>query len=99
MMGEIDSVAANAQIRGAYAASSTPKYLVEIQDAGHYAFAEACVPSDDCMPPRTLTQSEAHALVLRYVVPFLHVHLAGNADWAPLLAAPAARGTVVERAP
>jgi predicted dienelactone hydrolase len=99
MLGQIDSVVNNAQIRAAYAGSTAPKYLAEIQSAGHYAFSQACFPSADCRPPTTLTQDEAHALVLRYVVPFLHAHLAGNAAWAPLLAVPGAPGSVFERAP
>ena len=99
MLGQIDGVVNNGAIRNAYAASTAPKYLGEIEHAGHYAFSEGCFPSPDCDPPTTLTQDEAHALVLRYVVPFLQVHLAGDAAWAPLLAAPAAPGTVLEHTP
>jgi predicted dienelactone hydrolase len=99
MLGQVDGVVNLAAIRGAYAASASPKYLGEIVQAGHYAFSEGCFPSPDCNPPTTLTQAEAHALVLRYAVPFLQVYLAGEADWAPLLAAPAAPGSVLERAP
>ena len=55
--------------RTAYAGSSAPKMKVEIEHAGHFAFSDGCFPTADCNPPTTLTQDEAHALVLRWVVP------------------------------
>jgi len=92
MLGNIDSVVNNVSARDAYARSATPKMLVEIEDAGHYAFSNACFPSSDCNPPTTLTQAEAHARVLRYVLPFLKVYLEGDATWTPLLGPPAQPG-------
>jgi predicted dienelactone hydrolase len=86
MIGQIDSVVNNDATRNAYANSSTPKQLVEIRDAGHYAFSNPCFSG--CNPPVTLSQDEAHDAVLRYIVPFLHTTLYGNAAWAPLLEAP-----------
>jgi predicted dienelactone hydrolase len=65
----------NTATRGAFDAAAAPKILVEIGDAGHYAFSDLCFPSDDCNPPVTRTQDEAHALVLRWVLPFLKVYL------------------------
>src|SRR5262249_16658478 len=62
-------------IRTAYANAHAPKFLVEIADAGHYAFSNGCFPSPDCAPPATLTQDEAHERVLRYPLPFLAVYL------------------------
>jgi predicted dienelactone hydrolase len=90
MLGNIDSIVDNDATRGAYAASSSPKYLVEIEHAGHFAFSDFCFPTSDCQPPVTLTSAEANAAALRYVVPFLLRYLAGDESWTPLLA-PAAQ--------
>jgi predicted dienelactone hydrolase len=83
MFGTIDSVVNLPNIRSAYANSSAPKLEVEIEHAGHYAFSNACFPSTDCNPPTTLTQDEAHALVERYVLPFLQRYLIGDAAAEP----------------
>jgi hypothetical protein len=99
MLGQIDSVVNNDAIRTAYAAAQSPKYLVEIASTGHYAFSGACFPSADCNPPVTLDQTEAHEVVQRWVLPFLKTHLAGDASFAPFLAAEAPPGVVVSRAP
>ena len=99
MLGQIDSVVSNAGIRGAYERSASPKWLVEIRDAGHYAFSNGCFPSPDCNPPTTLDQAEAHDAVLRWVVPFLHVTLRGDDAWAPLLEAPPSPTFVVASEP
>jgi hypothetical protein len=88
MLGQIDSVVNNAAIRTAYTSSSAPKRLVEIADAGHYAFSNGCFAGPDCNPPVTLTQAEAHDAVLRYAVPFLAAVLRGDPAWQPLLDAP-----------
>src|SRR5262249_19848832 len=42
MLGNVDSVVNNPAARDAYAASSMPKLLVEIEHAGHYAFSTGC---------------------------------------------------------
>jgi dienelactone hydrolase len=99
MIGAIDSVVNNAATRTAYANSDPPKMLVEIRDAGHYAFSGACFPGPDCNPPVTLTQAEAHDAVLRYAVPFLETALNGDAAWQPLLDAPPSPTFVVESEP
>jgi predicted dienelactone hydrolase len=99
LIGAIDSVVNNAPTRTAYAAAQSPKYFVEVGDAGHYAFSDLCFPSPDCDPPTTRTQDEAHALVLRFVLPFLQVHLAGDARFAPLLGAPPPAGVAFAAAP
>lgn len=99
MFGTIDSVVSRPPIVTAYQASSAPKMLVQIEDAGHYAFSDGCFPSADCNPPTTLTQAEAHAFVLRYVVPFLQDMLAGDARSAAFLTAPAVPGVDVQSAP
>jgi predicted dienelactone hydrolase len=86
MLGQIDSVVSDDAIRTAYAGGSAPKFLVEIANAGHYAFSDLCFPSADCNPPTTLTQDEAHDAVRRWVLPFLKVYLAGDASFSPFLA-------------
>lgn len=87
MLGQIDSVVNNAAIRDAFQQSaSPPKYLVEIEKAGHYAWSEVCFPSSDCAPPATLTQAEAHDAVRRWVLPFLRRHLDGDESFASFFA-------------
>jgi predicted dienelactone hydrolase len=92
ILGNIDSVVNNEQSRAAYAASVSPKMLVEIEHAGHFSFSDFCFPSSDCNPPVTLSSAEAHDAALRFVLPFLMVHLAGDASWVPLLEPPAQPG-------
>lgn len=89
-----DGVVDNVASRAAYARSVTPKMLVEIEHAGHYAFSDFCRPGSDCNPPTTLTTAEANAAALRWVVPFLKARLAGDAAWEPLLGPPARPGFV-----
>ena len=58
-----------------------PKYFVEIFHTGHTAFIDDCLvffPACDGAGPGALTQDEAHQLVLRYAVPFLLHHVAGD---------------------
>lgn len=88
MLGVIDSVVNNVSIRNVYAASEAPKLLVEIQNAGHYAFSGLCFPTSDCNPPITLTQDEAHGHVLRWIRPFLEVYLNGNQDFSAFFLKP-----------
>lgn len=88
MMGQIDSVVQLPAIRTAYANASEPKLLVEVENAGHYAFSDLCFQSADCNPPVTATQDEAHAQVLRWVVPFLERYLAGRTSVEPFFTAP-----------
>jgi dienelactone hydrolase len=99
MLGQIDSVVNNDAIRNAYAAATSTKYLVEVANAGHYAFSEACFPSSDCNPPVTLDQAEAHEAVERWVLPFLKTWLAGDPDFVPFLVGEAPPGVVVSRGP
>jgi dienelactone hydrolase len=98
MLGEIDSVVSLPPIRTAYERAAAPKYLIGIEHAGHYAFSDLCFPSADCMPPATLTQDEAHRLVLRWVIPFLGRYLAGDERWVPLLVGPPAPGIELQSA-
>ncbi len=99
MRSELDSFVNNDAIQQVYDRSSPPKLLVEIENAGHFAFSNGCFPSPDCNPPTTLTQDEAHAAVLRWVVPFLEEKLAGDARFAAFFAPPAPPGVVVQSQP
>jgi len=99
MIGEIDSYVNNAAVRTAYADAQPPKYLVEIENAGHFAFSDGCFPSPDCSPPATLTQDEAHDAVRRYALPFLEAYLAGKDGFQPFFAPPAGPGFVVDAQP
>lgn len=94
MLGQIDSVANNTAIRTAYANAQAPKVLVEVENAGHYAFSDLCFPSADCNPPATATQDEAHAQVRRWVVPFLERYLAGRVAAESFFSAPPPGATV-----
>jgi len=97
MFGAIDTVVSLPPIRALYASSAPPKFEVEIQHAGHYAFSGACFPSSDCNPPTTLTQDEAHGQVLRWVLPFLEVYLNDNQDFTPFFLAPRPGVTVASQ--
>ncbi len=85
LLGQIDAAVNDDAIRAAYERSSPPKVKVEIENTGHYAFSDGCFPSPDCMPPATLTQDEAHAVVLRWVLPFVQRYLAGDLRFEPFL--------------
>src|SRR6059058_3692349 len=59
---------------GAYALLDGPRFLVEILNAGHFAFSDICAGAifgtPDCAPG-TISQDDAHHLALRYGLPFL----------------------------
>ena len=99
MLGQIDSVVDNEAIRTRYANSAEPKHLVEVANAGHFAFSDGCFPGPDCNPPVTLTQDEAHEAVRRWVLPFLEVYLAGDTGFTPFLVAPPPPGIVFAHEP
>lgn len=83
MIGEIDGRVNNDAVRAAYDRSSSPKIIVEIGRAGHYAFSDGCFPSPDCMPPTTTTQDESHVAVLRWALPFVQYYLGGDLSYEP----------------
>jgi predicted dienelactone hydrolase len=85
MFGDADTVVNLNNIRAAYDRSGAPKIEVVIAHTGHYAFSDGCFPSADCNPPTTLTQSEAHADVQRWVVPFVLRYLVGDLRDEPFL--------------
>jgi predicted dienelactone hydrolase len=100
MTGLEDSIVAPELLIDAYAAAGPPKALVEIEHAGHFAFSDGCIPGfSDCAYPALLSQDEAHAVVLRWVVPFLKRFLRGTERLEPFLAAPAPPGVIVEHEP
>ena len=96
MLGTIDSVVNNPNARTVWQNSSSPKWLVEIEHAGHDAFSNLCFPGPDCNPPTTLTQDEAHGFAVRWIVPFLERYLAGHADADPLLDPPTGPGVIYQ---
>ena len=95
MMSELDTYVNNAAINTAYGNASAPKIKVEIEHAGHFAFSDGCFPSPDCNPPTTLTQDEAHALVQRWVVPFVLRYLKDDERFEPFLEAAPPPGVLV----
>jgi dienelactone hydrolase len=99
MLGTIDGVINLTTARQAYADSLSPKYKVEIEHAGHYAFSNGCFPSADCNPPTTLTQDEAHAPVLRWVIPFLERYLKGDDRFAAFFDEPVPAGVEYDAEP
>jgi len=99
LLGEIDSVVDNAAARAVWDQSATPRWAVEIRGAGHYAFSTLCFPSPDCQPPATRSQAEAHAVVRRWVLPFLDWQLKGEAQAAAFFLAPPPPGVVLTAVP
>lgn len=99
MLGNVDSVINLPNARTAWDNSASPKYKVEIEHAGHYAFSNLCFPSADCNPPTTLTQDEAHGPVLRWVIPFLERYLKGDDRFAAFFDEPVPPGVLYDAAP
>jgi len=90
MEGELDFYdPAQTALDEIYRRLGTPRYAVEMRRTGHFAFSDGClaelVGGVDCGLAGTLTQEEAHALTLRFAVPFLLRWVAGDAAWAALL--------------
>lgn len=100
LFGTDDTFVPLQPIRDRFAASSPPKYLVEIAHTGHFAFSNGCFPGvPDCAYPAELSQDEVHPVVLRWVVPFLEIHLRGTAGLEALLSPPAPPGITLEAVP
>jgi predicted dienelactone hydrolase len=97
ILGHDDTVVNNPNNRSAYANSDQPKYLVEVEHSGHYTFSDACFPGPDCNPPTTLTQDEAHALALRYIVPFIQRYLGGDERFASFFTTPPPAGVLFQQ--
>jgi len=82
---ELDSLTTfDGAVRRSYAMLKGPRYLVELLDTGHCAFAVACLPSfcgTGC-EPGTLTTEQANDLTLYYALPFFLQYVAGNDRFA-----------------
>ena len=97
ILGEIDSRVSNPNCEAAYDRSVSPKALVEIAHAGHYAFSNGCFQGPDCNYPVTLSQPEANAVVLRWAIPFLEWRLKGDDTFAAFFDAPQPVGVSVQQ--
>jgi predicted dienelactone hydrolase len=83
--GEDDTVLSfEMDMQAAFDLLPPPRYLVAIENTGHYAFSDQCFPSPDCGPDK-LTQFEAHQYVLRYAVPFVLSRVVGDDRFAKFL--------------
>jgi predicted dienelactone hydrolase len=87
--GEIDSLVPFANCQTTYDHLRQPRFLLEILNTGHYAFANLCLSVtgsvfQDCAEG-TLSQEEAHTFVNGFAVPFFGRYVAGDERWTPLL--------------
>jgi predicted dienelactone hydrolase len=96
VVGAIDSVVDNDGAHDAYEASVTPRWFAAIESTGHYAFSDLCPGGPNCVQPTTLTQDEAHAAVLRWVVPFVQWQVGGDERFAAFFLAPVPAGSTLE---
>jgi len=99
MGAELDSLTPfETASRDAYALLRGPRFLVELLNTGHCAFAIACGESlcgNGCQPG-TASLDETHHLTNRYAVPFFLTYLARSAnDTSLLLPSAAPDGAVV----
>jgi predicted dienelactone hydrolase len=102
MGAELDSLTPfETAVREGYALLRGPRYLVEILNAGHCAFAIACgeaLCGAGC-EPGTASLEETHRLTLRYAVPFFLQYVAKRGRYSnSLLPAAAPEGVSVEAA-
>jgi predicted dienelactone hydrolase len=100
MVGELDSLTPlDTDAREAFSLLRGPRYLIELENAGHCAFALLCAP-EFCgrgCEPGTLPLEDAHRLTLRYAVPFFQSYLGGQPGLLGLLRPEAAPESVVVR--
>jgi fermentation-respiration switch protein FrsA (DUF1100 family) len=93
--GVLDSLVPFADLRSLFDRLHAPRYFVTIENTGHFAFSDRCTtsapranpesPFPECVPG-TRSQEEAHAIALRYAVPFLLRHVAGDSRFDAVLA-------------
>jgi predicted dienelactone hydrolase len=87
---------------GAYALLDGPRFLVEILNAGHFAFSDICAGAifgtPDCAPG-TISQDDAHHLALRYGLPFLMRYVGRTTRFNHLLKPPAVPGVMFQAEP
>lgn len=88
MVGELDFFdPEQTSLDGVYAMLQAPRFAVRLRRTGHFAFSDPCLAiagGRDC-EPGSLTQDEAHRLVLRFAVPFLRRYAGGAKAWGALL--------------
>jgi predicted dienelactone hydrolase len=81
LVGERDSLTPlETAGQAAFALLDGPRYLVELLNTGHCAFAVGCIP-DACgtgCEPTALPLDEAHRFTLRYAVPFFLRYVRGR---------------------
>lgn len=86
----------------AYALLDGPRFLVEILNAGHFAFSDICAGTifgtADCAPG-TISQDDAHHLALRYGLPFLMRYVGRTTRFNHLLKPPAVPGVMFQADP
>jgi predicted dienelactone hydrolase len=90
MVGELDYYdPAQTSLSQVYGFLRAPRYAVQLLRTGHFAFSDICInlPGGQDCRPGSLSQQEAHRVVLRFAVPFLQRHVAGAGGWGPLLQA------------
>ena len=78
---ERDQVVGFAESESAYARLAGPRFLVELLAANHLSVVDSCsagLAGLDLCVPGDITQETAHALVLRYAVPFFRRYLGGR---------------------
>ena len=96
--GELDSLTPfETDVRGSFALLEGPRFLVELLNTGHCAFAVGCVPAA-CGPGCDLTnlpQLETQRITMRYGIPFFLRYVAGKHRFGKLLRARAAPPNVV----
>ena len=82
---ELDSLTPfDTAVARSFATLEGPRYLVELLNTGHCAYAVLCAPSfcgAGC-EPGTLDLEQAHDLTLFYAVPFFLKYVAGNGEFA-----------------
>src|SRR5262249_5138799 len=76
---EQDQIVGFADSQAGYNRLAGPRFLVELLAAGHLSVTDECAPL--CIP-QGLSQDDAHALVLRYALPFFRRYLAGRHRFA-----------------
>ena len=96
--GELDSLTPfETDVRGSFALLDGPRFLVELLNTGHCAFAIGCVTAA-CGPgcdPTNLPQQETQRITLRYGVPFFLRYVSGKHRFGKLLRARTAPPNVV----
>lgn len=78
---EHDQIVGYAESERAYALLHGPRYLVELRNANHLSVVDACFNREtnlNLCVPGAISQEDAHALVLRYALPFFRRYLRGQ---------------------